>query len=317
MKINNKTIIVTGGCGFVGRSLIPHLRNIVDKVIIIDDLSANTKYIFNDDNKVEFIKIDICNKEKVDHIFNINRPFAVIHLAAKHYIPYCNNHIDETNETNIRGTLNIVELMGKYKIPHLIFASSAAVYQPSNFAHAETELLFPVDIYGKSKQIGESIVQSLCSLFDIKYTILRFFNIIGNDDTVPHIVPEMVKQFYFSKLITVGNIMSRRDYVFVDDVAMGIIKSLNNSKAYKQIINLGSGHAWSVRDIFDELNLIAGGGYDLQVVDNKKRRIDQLIILADIQKANKVLEWQANVDFKSGLKTIYKNYKLKYLNNVD
>lgn len=304
-KKTNENVLITGGCGFVGSSLITSLRKKTGKIIVVDNLSGGNENIFNEDDKIEFIKLNICDKQNLTYLFETKKPNIVIHLAAKHYIPWCNNHLSETIQTNINGTLNIVELMGKYKIPRLIFSSSASVYTPSNLAHTEEEKLDPIDIYGKSKQIGECVIQSLCQLFNIKYTIFRLFNIFGPNDKNPHIIPEMMSQFHNAKSVTAGNIMSMRDYVWIDDVVEGIIKSLDNKNANNQIINLGSGNLWSVKDIFNELRLISGKKLDLHISENKKRNIDSPVLLADIDKAQQNLDWHPNTNFKEGLHKIY------------
>ncbi|MDP3093310.1 MAG: NAD-dependent epimerase/dehydratase family protein [bacterium] len=299
MKRKQSNILVTGGCGFIGSFLVNSLIKLGYKVIVIDDLSSERKPFIN--NEVKFYKVDIYKSNLLEDVFKKEKIDTIIHLAAKHYMPYCQAHKKETIETNVIGTLNILVLMKKYGIKRLIFSSSASVYYPSNKPHKETDKVGSLDIYGASKILGEKIIGTLSPIFGIDYTALRLFNVYGPNDTTSHLIPEIIKQMKADKEVKLGNLKSRRDYIWVEDVVRAIVISLTKTNCKNQIFNVGTGKAWSVEQVFGILNNISGKRFELKSVKLRQRILDSSIIRADIKKINELTKWRPRVALRTGL----------------
>ena len=118
--------LVTGGAGFIGCAVIDKLQREGHEIFVIDNLSFGKREFINvpDSN---FFHVDILDREKVDKIFADIKPEIVIHLAAVHFIPYCNQHPYESSDINIRGTTHILNACRKNGVGKIFFASTAAV----------------------------------------------------------------------------------------------------------------------------------------------------------------------------------------------
>jgi UDP-glucose 4-epimerase len=157
---DKKVVIVTGGCGFIGKHLINKLIKGNYFPVIIDDLSnSSLKSIKKYRHQILFIKQSILDLKGIENKLMQLNPYAIIHLAALHYIPYCIKYPQKTKEINVQGTKILLALAKNLKIDKFIFASSAAVYSPAERAHKETDKLKGIDIYGKTKISAEKLIR--------------------------------------------------------------------------------------------------------------------------------------------------------------
>ncbi|MCK4733477.1 MAG: NAD(P)-dependent oxidoreductase, partial [Methanophagales archaeon] len=215
-------------------------------------------------------------------------------LAAIHYIPYCNENPGETFDVNVMGTRNLLEACEA----EFFFGSSAAVYPPLNGALSE-DLHGPIDIYGKTKLIGEDLVK----LHNKKAIIARFFNVYGPNDTNPHLIPEIVDQIKEGKRkIELGNLTPMRDYIHVDDVCKAIIALLKHGE--EGVYNIGTGVENSVEGVMEIVSEILDG--EIQIVQDKRRmrKVEREHLLADITKIQSETGWKHRIKLKEGLKRL-------------
>ena len=134
-------IIITGGAGFIGSAVISELQKHNYDIYVIDNLSFGSRKFINI-SEDKFFEIDILNKTKVDEIISMINPNKIIHLAAIHFIPYCNQNPFESSNINIQGTINILDSASKLKkLESLLFASTAAVYPIADNAVKENDLI--------------------------------------------------------------------------------------------------------------------------------------------------------------------------------
>jgi len=296
-KSTNTTVLVTGGLGSIGHVLCKELIKESHKVIIIDNLSIGREEFLDDLPEARFYKCDVADYNCLKKVFKENEIDAVIHLAAKHYIPYCEKHHKETIEANVFGTYNIILLMHEFNVPHIVFASTSSVYKPAERPYKETDELSPVNIYGSSKLMCENAVKQYASQTGMTYTILRFYNVYGPNDLVPHVIPELVKQAREFDTVKVGNLYSRRDFIKSKDIAAAIIESLKKEVAFNNVYNVGTGRALSIKEVCDELQRVTNKELKFEVADERKRDNDPLMLLADISKITKELDWRPDKRF--------------------
>jgi UDP-glucose 4-epimerase len=293
----NGKVVVTGGAGFIGSNLVRYLLKEGAEVLVIDNLFAGKKEFISDG--CAFNKLDIRSEEAKEVVRNF-KPDVIVHLAAIHYIPYCNDNPEETFDVNIMGTRNILE---SYKPELFLFASSAAVYPPLNKPLTE-DLHGPIDIYGKTKLIGEDLVK----LHNKKAIIARIFNVYGPNDTNPHLIPEIIGQIRGRKRkIKLGNLTPRRDYIHVDDACEAIIALLRHGK--EGIYNIGSGTEYSVKEVVEIVSEILSE--EIQIVQDKRkmRKIERGNLLADIAKIQNETGWRPKIKLRDGLKDLIISYK--------
>src|SRR5437899_3790895 len=157
MKCIGESIVVTGGAGFIGSCLVKTLAEQVGKcrITIIDNLCNGHLQYLPDSPCISLQKIDLRSNEDVLKVVKDTRPDIVFHLAALHFIPYCNTHQSETLQVNIVGTQNLLEALCQYPPSSLVIASSMAVYPLNENANSEDDPYEPTDIYGLSKIVNE------------------------------------------------------------------------------------------------------------------------------------------------------------------
>jgi UDP-glucose 4-epimerase len=290
--LKGKKVLVTGGAGFIGSHLTRHLLNEGAKVLVVDNLFVGKEEFIPDG--VLFAEIDIRSK-KMESIVEKFKPDVIIHLAAIHYIPYCNANPEETFDVNVMGTRKLLEVSRKIDF---LFASSAAVYPPVEGPLTE-DICGPIDIYGKTKIIGEDLVRLNCE----QAIITRFFNVYGQNDMNSHLIPEIIKQVNEGKReIELGNLTPKRDYIYVDDLCRAIIKLLKLNR--KGTYNLGTGIEYSVKEVVEIVSQILGE--EIKILQNRKRKrkAEREHLLADITKIQSDTAWKPRIKLKEGLRKL-------------
>lgn len=238
--------------------------------------------------------MDIRSK-KIETVVEKYEPDIIIHLAAIHYIPYCNANPEETFDVNIMGTRNLLEASGDVDF---LFASSAAVYPPVEGLLSEN-LYGPIDIYGNTKLVGEDLVK----LNYKKATIVRLFNAYGPNDLNPHLIPAIIKQVKTgNRKINLGNLSPKRDYIYVDDICRAITNLLEYDKT--GTYNVGTGIEHSVKKVVETVSQILGE--KIQIVQDKKRmrKVERKGLLADITKIQNETGWEPRIELKEGLRKL-------------
>ncbi|MGL5824072.1 MAG: NAD-dependent epimerase/dehydratase family protein, partial [Nocardioides sp.] len=151
-------ILITGGAGLLGTGVVDILRARGLAVAILDDGSGRTHDRLDQldsDPLVRVHRVDLRDVPAVAAVCRDERPSVVVHLAGRHFIPYCNTHPDETWEVNVDGTRNLLAALAPHPLRHLLFASTADVYRPAAAAHREDHTLESPTIYGRSKLAAE------------------------------------------------------------------------------------------------------------------------------------------------------------------
>ena len=303
-----KKILVTGGAGFIGSALITELEKIGHEIYVIDNLSFGNRdfiKIIDDEN---FYNLDILNHSQLDNTILAINPDWIIHLAAIHFIPYCNQHPFESSNINIQGTINILNTAKKLKnLEKVFFASTAAVYPICNQAIPETQQLQPMDIYGLSKLAGEHLMNEFYLQTSIPTIICRFFNAFGPKETNPHLIPEIQKQVNSGlRTIKLGNLEPKRDFIHTYDMARAVILLLEKFESKIDIFNLGSGREYSVVDVVNSFERQIGEKISIEVDQSRVRKVERMHLLADISKLKKYINWKPTISLDEGIKTLVK-----------
>lgn len=296
-------VLVTGGAGFIGSAVIAQYQKLGHEIFVIDNLSfGNRKFIDVDNN--HFFQEDILDREKMISIITNIKPESVIHLAAIHFIPYCNKHPYESSNININGTINILKAAKEAKVKQVFFASTAAVYPIYDDAVNELYKTGPMDIYGLSKLTGEHLCNEFYLETSIPTIICRFFNAFGPNETNPHLIPEIQDQVNSGKrTINLGNLTPKRDFIHTSDMATAVQTLQEKIKDGIHIYNLGRGKEYSVTEIVEAFERQLGEKITIEVDQSRVRKTERMHLLADVSKL-KSLGWEPIIDIDEGIKSL-------------
>ncbi len=239
---------------------------------------------------------DISDAATLDQIFEETRPRDVYHLAAHHFIPYCDNHPNNAIGVNIIGTQNVADSCARFGVKNLFIASTAAVYGPSDAPHRETERATPMDIYATTKFAAERIGWILTRRSPVRVRVGRYFNAVGSRETNPHVVPEIIEQLRASisrPRLRLGNVFPKRDYIHASDLAEASFAVLNaNTDDSYDVVNIGSGMEYSVSDLVDLFSREIGCPIPIDVDKARLRKVDRPHLCASIEKIAQVYGWR-------------------------
>ena len=301
-------VFITGGAGYIGSHMALSLLDQGHDVVILDDLSTGFKNLIP--SKAIFIKGNISNLDLINKILTEHRFDAVAHFAGSIQVEESIYDPVKYYENNTINTLKFVNLLSKSKTKKLIFSSTAAVYDISkNNLIKENNRLNPINPYGSSKQMCEKIIQDISKSSELKFFILRYFNVAGADlkmrsgqisENSTHLIKVCVEcALQKRKLVEIyGNNYDTqdgtcvRDFIHISDLISGHILALQHliDGGDSDICNLGYGIGLSVSEVIQKVKDISGNNFLVKI--SNKREGDNSYVVADCNKIKSKYNWQ-------------------------
>lgn len=299
------TILVTGGAGFIGSALVSKFQSLEHNVHVVDNLSFGNRD-FLAISASNFHEIDILNYDELVSAVQVIDPDWIIHLAAIHFIPYCNQHPTEAGRINIQGTINVLNAAKTLKnLKKIFFASTAAVYPIYGGAIAETHRPEPTDIYGISKLAGEHLMNEFYLQTSIPTIIGRFFNAFGPNETNAHVIPEIQRQVNSGKrTIQLGNFDPKRDFIHTSDMAIAISRLLDKFDSGMDIFNIGRGIEYSIKEVVRAFEQELDESITIETDPSRVRKVERMHLLADISKLKAYINWEPQISLNEGIRTL-------------
>lgn len=298
----SKKIVVTGGAGFIGSTLIEKLVHEKEyEITVLDNFSTGYKEnLERVKDKIKVITGDICNLEETTKA--LKEADYVFHLAAFSYVGESIKEPAKYNKENIDGTLNVLKAAKENSVKRVVFPSSCIVYgKAEKVPIPETEPLKPNTPYGLTKQVGEFYCKFFTEVHDLDTVCLRIFNAYGPrmQNRVLSIFANLILQDKQPKVS--GNGKQSRDFVFVGDIVEGLIKAMKAGKEAKgKSYNIGKGKGTNLNELIEKINGILGKNVQPDHVKIATGEIDSII--ADTKTAEKELGFKAKIDLNKGLK---------------
>ncbi|MFZ2025188.1 MAG: SDR family NAD(P)-dependent oxidoreductase [Microgenomates group bacterium] len=267
-----ETVVVTGGAGFIGAHLVELLLKKKFKVVVIDIQKSCKSYFFEKhlEKKVSYRNVDIRKKKQVTAFFSLIHPTYVIHLAAQPIVQDAYDNPYDAFETNIMGTVNILEACRKDKnIKRILIASSDKAYGKTKVAYTETSPLQGDHPYDVSKSCADLIAQTFFKTYGLPVVITRFGNVYGEGDMhFDRIIPGICQSIIVGKPLQLRSDGTYiRDYLYVKDVALGYMKLIEIKKDITgEAYNFSSDDTCSVLELIKkaEKTLKKHIAYDIQ-----------------------------------------------------
>ncbi len=270
-SMNNKKILLVGGCGFIGHNLAIHLKKMGGDPVIVDSLAVNNILSFADNdiknkklyssilnnriellnnNEIKLIVQDARDYHAISKIYHEIKPEIIIHLAAVSHANKSNKDPHSTFDHSFRTLENTLDYAKKNKT-HTIYMSSSMVYGNFDSEDAKEERICkPIGIYGTLKYSGELLVKAYSDVFDLPYTIIRPSALYGE-----RCVSRRVGQIFIENaiqnldIVINGNGEEKLDFTYIDDLINGISLCCNNKNAINQTFNLTYGKSKKINEL--------------------------------------------------------------------
>lgn len=303
-----KQILITGGAGYIGSHTIEQLGECGYELVVYDNLSTGTAKAIN---YGRLVVGDLANRQQLTQVFADDKFDAVLHFAGSISVPESLIKPLAYYSNNTANTLNLLHCCQQFGVNKFIFSSTAAVYgQPTTNPITEDTVPQPINPYGSSKLMSERLIRDYANASDLKYIILRYFNVAG-----AHVGGKLGQTgTKASNLIAVAcdaalgqrphvSIFGTdfdtpdgtgvRDYIHVDDLARAHVDALaylDRDNSVSQILNCGYGQGYSVREIVEKVKQISG--IDFPVIEAERRAGDPACVIAANERIIEVLGWQ-------------------------
>ncbi|NDJ79152.1 MAG: NAD-dependent epimerase/dehydratase family protein [Chloroflexi bacterium] len=297
-------VLVTGGAGFLGRALVWRLVELGHDVRVLDDLSAGDPSRLPE--TVSFSRGDVNDLPRLWSL--LQGVECVYHLAARVSVPESVRYPREYNDTNVGGTVSIMEAMRDVGVQRLVFASSGAIYgnqtlQPVN------EILppDPRSPYAVSKLAAEYYVRTVGRLWDVETVSLRIFNAYGPGQQLPVVHPPVIPQFIrqtlgHGSLVVHGNGRQTRDFVYIDDVVSALVSAATAPDVDRRVINVGSGVETDVNGLIKHIGQATDQEPQPLYVAGQSSGVSRMC--ADITLARELLDYEPQVFLEEGLRRV-------------
>ena len=314
-----KTILVTGGAGFIGSHLCERLLGEDHSVVCFDNFDSyydpNIKIRNVEEINKKFpglftvVTGDIRNGHHLTDTFKKNRIDVVFHLAARAGVRPSIADPLLYEDVNLKGTVTLLEVCKTFDMENFIFASSSSVYgENQRVPFSETDLdIQPISPYGATKRAGELLCYSYHHLYGMNIACLRIFTAYG-----PRQRPEMAIH-KFTRLIDqgvsipmYGDGSSRRDYTYIDDLIEGMVAALHRHQGF-ETYNLGESQTTSLRELIELIEEVLNKRANIESLEPQPG--DVSITYADISKANRMLGYRPKVPVKEGIKRFVEWYE--------
>lgn len=304
--MREKPILVTGGAGYIGSHVVRQLGEAGHKVIVLDNLSTGFREAVLHG---ELVVGDTGDRAFITQLLRTHDIDSVLHFAAHIVVPESVSNPLKYYGNNTSNTRELLAACSAAGVKHFIFSSTAAVYGiPANMECAEDSPLAPINPYGRSKLMSEWMLQDLAAASDLRYGVLRYFNVAGADPE-GRIGQSTPKATHLIKVACEAAVGKRdhidifgtdydtpdgtciRDYIHVEDLAHAHLLALKHLKNGGDSLtaNCGYGHGYSVREVLDTVQRIAGTKLDVR--EAPRRAGDPPALIARADRIRGLLGW--------------------------
>ncbi len=331
MLKRNKAILITGGAGYIGSHAVKLFLEKGYAVVVFDNLSHGWREpleILKKLGTLHFEKGDLRHKKDLVKVFKKHKITAVLHFAALCLVNESMEQPELFFENNVLGSLNLLEAMRTHGVKDIIFSSTCATYGETKYLPVDEAHPQNADNpYGESKFLVERMLIWYGKLHGFKYVILRYFNVcgaaadgsIGDSKKPSQLLMQNavrgamgIEPFSF----TYAPVKTRdkspvRDYIDVEDLAEAHLAAFNylEKNGQSQILNLGNGQGFSVKEIVAEVEKVFGVTMKKQKAVARKGEYAE--IFADPRKAQRILKWQSKKTLQDSILSLKKWYENK------
>jgi UDP-glucuronate 4-epimerase len=306
-----KSILITGGAGFIGSHLVDCLMAEGGwRITVVDDFNDFYDPAIKRENvrvrlanaNFKLVEADIRNHEALAQAFGDKAFDCIVHLAARAGVRPSLKEPRLYVETNIDGTLNLLELARTHGVRQFVFGSSSSVYGlNSKVPFSEDDPIFnPISPYAATKAAGELICHAYAHLYDMRIVCLRFFTVYGARQRPDLAIHKFAKLISDGKPIPVfGDGTTRRDYTYIDDIIAGVRAAIDYDQSNYEVINLGESRTVELRELITLLEKELDRHAEIDRQPPQPGDVPQTF--ADITKARRLLGYNPRTQIEEGM----------------
>lgn len=307
-----KNVLITGGAGFIGSHLVERLLKEGNwRITVVDDFNdfyspsikrANVSPNLSHAN-FKVIEADIRDEDALAKAFAETKYDCIVHLAARAGVRPSLKEPRLYVETNVNGTVNLLELAREHGVEQFVFGSSSSVYGVNpKVPFSEDDPIFnPISPYAASKAAGELICHAYAHLYDLRIVCLRFFTVYGARQRPDLAIYKFAKLISDGKPIPVfGDGTTRRDYTYVDDIIAGVRAAIDYDQTNYEVINLGESRTVELRELISLLENELGTRAEINWQPLQPGDVPQTF--ADISKARRLLGYDPQTQIEDGIR---------------
>jgi UDP-glucuronate 4-epimerase len=305
-------LLITGGAGFIGSHLVDRLlKTNINQLTVVDDFNdfyepaikrANIEQHLKD-ARYTLAELDIRNQSALAKLFAQNRFDCIVHLAARAGVRPSLTEPHLYTETNINGTLNLLELARTHGITRFVFGSSSSVYGINAKVpfSEEDPIRQPISPYAATKAAGELLCHTYSHLYGMRCVCLRFFTVYGPRQRPDLAIHKFARLISENKPIPVfGDGTTRRDYTYIDDIVDGLIAAIHYDKRRYEVFNLGESRTVELNEL---ISLLEKELDSQAIIDRQPPQPgDVPQTFADISKARALLGYNPQTQIEEGLR---------------
>ena len=310
-KVIVKSLLVTGGAGFIGSHLVDRLlHSDLQQITVVDDFNdfyepdikrANIRE-HRKDSRYKLVEADIRDRAALENLFRQNRFDGIVHLAARAGVRPSLEEPELYADTNINGTLNLLELARHHGIQQFVFGSSSSVYGiNAKVPFSEDDpIRQPISPYAATKAAGELLCHTYSHLYGMRCICLRFFTVYGPRQRPDLAIHKFAKLIVQGKPIPVfGDGATRRDYTYIDDIIDGVLAAIAYNQTDYEVINLGESRTVELNELIALLERELGTKAIINRQPPQPGDVPQTF--ADITKARALLGYNPQTQIEDGL----------------
>lgn len=315
-----REILVTGGAGFIGSHLVDRLLGEEQwRVSVVDDFNnfyspgvkrENVRAHFQN-RSYRLVEADIRDREALRRLFDETKFEVIVHLAARAGVRPSLLEPQLYNETNITGTLNLLELARTHKVPQFVFGSSSSVYGINAKVpfSEEDPTRSPISPYAATKAAGELLCHTYTHLYGIRVVALRFFTVYGARQRPDLAIHKFARLIDEGKPIPVfGDGTTRRDYTYIEDIIEGVRAAIDYKGSDYEAINLGESRTVELNELIALLEDALGRRAVIDRQPSQPGDVPQTF--ADITKARRLLNYDPQTQIEEGIRRFTEWFRL-------
>jgi len=304
MKLEKRKILLTGGTGFLGHHVVKALLGRKADVTLLVQPHEKTWRLDSMDGKIPMVRANLTNREETEKAVQEVCPEVIIHFAGMMERRRDLSILDELYAQHVESTINLIVATDPEVTKLIINTGTSEEYGEQVDPFLETLPIDPVSPYSASKGAGTVVATYLSKAIGVPVVTMRPFICYGPAQLHDTLIPFLIKGVLQKRTVELTEGLQYRDFIFVDDLVSCYLSSIENAEMIEgpQVFNVGSGRKTTVREVFETIARLMNGEDYLKIGARPMRAGEPESMIADIQKAQKLLGWRPKVSLGKGLK---------------